>query len=455
MAKFVTVKHVALCRVGTWGASTGPTVITPDVMASMIEASTEVGRAVVKIGHRDPRFNNPVFDGDPVYGQVTNLSREGDVLYGDLVNVPEELAESMKSAYPNRSVEIAWGMKLKDAAGAVKKQFKAALIGLALLGRTPPAVQGLSALSLGDTIASGVTDADFVSAMGSFTLTDEARALETAIQKRNAGAELLSMEDGVATFKTSVGQYKCLYATLSDGSFAVSDTETANPEFPQPTFTNADSDVVNNGGTAAGIEPNLPKGASSMEFLQKLREKLGLPETATEDEIFEAATKEREAPKLDKDGKPIVETPAAGTPGAPAPAATVNPDGTPLVTAASAGETVQVSAAAFAELQTNFSASQVELQALRNERDTERRDGLMTSYLSSGVVHPTEIDYWRGQLDKDETATVAFLSARTPVIPVGEVGSEAARYTAAGFTSELSDDVLKQAMTEFGFVVPE
>lgn len=451
--KFVTVKRVALCRVGTWGASTGPTVITPDVMASMMEAEKEIGRAVVKIGHRDPRFNNPVFDGDPVYGQVSNLSVEGDTLYGDLVNVPEELAESMKSAYPRRSVEIAWGMKLKDAAGQIKKTFKAALIGLALLGRTPPAVQGLSALAQGlDPQITTFEDADFVSAMSSLMITGEALALQTAIQKRNAGAELLSMDDGVAVFKTSSGQYKCLYASLTDGSIAVSDTEAANPEFPQPTFTNADSDLVNNGGTAAGSEPNLPKGASSMEFLQKLREKLGLPETATEEEIFEAATKDREAPKLDANGQPIVEQAAPGADGGAAPAAAAP---APVVTAASAGDTVQVSAAAFAELQTNFSATQTELATLRSERDTERRDGLMSSYLSGGVIHPTEVDYWRGQLDKDEAATVAFLSARTPVIPVSEIGSEAARLTAAGLTSELSDDVLKQALTSFGFQVSE
>lgn len=419
MAKYVTVKRVPLCKVGTWGASTGPTVVTPEVMQAMIDAEKEIGRGVVKIGHRDPRFSNPTFDGDPVYGQVANLSTEGDVLYGDLVNVPEELAESMKSAYPNRSVEIAWGVKLRDAAGNVRKTLKAALIGLALLGATPPAVKGMAALS-----ALSAGQADSVSMLSSMVMTADAEAAQEALRDAAVGlyAEkrgdltLVELTESTITFSAPGQTYRATY-TIEDGIYVFSDTESISGDFPQQQLPIADADLVSNDGGTAG-KPTSERSEATMDFLTKLREKLGLPEGATEDEIFAAAN---------------------AAPAAPA---------APLVTAASgAPETVAVSKAVFDALQTDFSETKNELAAMKAQAAAKERDAFIMSCLSEGRIHVSEKDYWRKALDQDEEGTSAFLSARTPVVPVREAGSDAAPDLDP---NNLSEDQFKAAASQFG-----
>lgn len=431
MAKFVTVKHVPLCKVGQWGASTGPVTLTPDVLMSMVEAENEIGRAVVKIGHRDPRFQNPVFDGEPAYGQVANLSEENGVLYGDLVNVPAELAESMKSAYPNRSVEIAWNLSLKNAAGQVRKTFKAALIGLALLGQTPPAVRGLSALSG----SAGGYESTSVSMLGSMVLTDTAKEVQEALRDAGLGLYATTREDlnivqlseDELEFTSPSGTHRCKYELGADGVYEFSDTEAVTRDFPQPTLDIIDADgVSNSGGTSAEESSNSRKdGADMSDFAKRLREKLGLPEGATEEEIFAAAN--------------------------PAPAALSGAGAPPP--AGDAPKNVVIPEATFMEMQTQLSATKEELTTLKTGLTKKDHDALVTSYLSEGRIHPTEEAYFRKQLERDEEGTIEFLSARTPVLPVSEVGSSFAPHTQV---SEFkSDDEFNAALAEFGMTADQ
>jgi len=146
-----TFKRVALAKVGSHSASTGKTSITHDDLAEIVRSSRDpmAGKTVIKIGHLDPRMNNPQYDGDPVYGQVENLTVEDDTLYGDLVNVPGQLAEVMPSAYPSRSVEIGYNMRTR--AGKVLKRV---LTAVALLGATRPAIK-----DLGDVLTATASEA--------------------------------------------------------------------------------------------------------------------------------------------------------------------------------------------------------------------------------------------------------------------------------------------------------
>lgn len=150
----VNLAGVELLRAGTFNASTGPVTFTKTDLIQMAMAAQDptVDAAHIKLGHVDPRF-----DGEPSLGQVTNLrvSSDGERLIGDLVNIPEQLASIMPTAYPGRSIEASWGQlsPTGERRGAV-------LTGLALLGQTPPAVKGLAdlyriAASTGDT--TGVT----------------------------------------------------------------------------------------------------------------------------------------------------------------------------------------------------------------------------------------------------------------------------------------------------------
>lgn len=134
----VNIPGVELVRAGTWNASTGRVTISKADLADMATASrdTTVDAAPIKLGHIDPRF-----DGEPALGWVKNLrlSSDGSTLIGDLVEVPSQLADILSTAYPRRSVEIAWGTKATDGSrrGAI-------LTGLALLGVAAPAVKGLA-----------------------------------------------------------------------------------------------------------------------------------------------------------------------------------------------------------------------------------------------------------------------------------------------------------------------
>lgn len=134
-----TVPEVELVRVGNFQAGTGPLTITADDLAAILEASEAPGirRAVVRLGHYDPRF-----DGEPALGRVSNLrlSENGNSLVGDLVGVPSWLAERMSDAYPDRSVEISPAV---DRAG---RKHRWALTGLALLGVASPAIPELRRL---------------------------------------------------------------------------------------------------------------------------------------------------------------------------------------------------------------------------------------------------------------------------------------------------------------------
>jgi hypothetical protein len=140
-----TLTRVALARAGVHNASTGRATITVDDLREMVRAAADpqTGRSVVKIGHLDPRFKNPKHDGEPVYGQVMNLSVDGDTLYGDLVNVPARLADAMPSAYPSRSVEVAYNFRTRD--GRVHRRV---LQAVSLLGATPPAIRDLDDLAV-------------------------------------------------------------------------------------------------------------------------------------------------------------------------------------------------------------------------------------------------------------------------------------------------------------------
>jgi hypothetical protein len=157
----VTIPGVELCRVGNWASAlSGRVSMTGSDLDAMVAASrdAEVDQVAVRIGHVDPRF-----DGEPALGWVANVRRAGDVLLGDLVDVPERMAELARSAFRRRSAEIAWGVRTPGG-----RQYKAALSGLALLGVTAPAVKGLADVL---THYSGQVEADGFSTVEVTTLS--------------------------------------------------------------------------------------------------------------------------------------------------------------------------------------------------------------------------------------------------------------------------------------------
>lgn len=464
MANFVTVEGVELARVGTWAASTGPTALTAEMFESIVDAfnSGNFNLPVIKIGHLDPRFENPDWDGDPAYGQIANVrfsDARGGTLIGDYVNVPEELAEKLESAYPHRSAEIDFDLELLDENGEVTDSYPAVLSGLALLGSARPAVDGLAAVHAkftakltGSTLRSKSTvrvnaRASFASAASAhlaFNGNHTANSLRTALHQ--AVGALSTPDSYVDTWvedydDSSVwhfygdGMVQRSYSVAADGSVTLSPDfirvvekrvfEPAPDTAPVP---HSLSRALHSAGKAALAAPANDEGGAEMAFTEPqlvvLRKQFGLAETATQEEVLaalDAAAAEKPAePTVEPAAEPVVE-PAkvepAAEPAKPAEPAAQEP--TP---------TIQLSAANFAAMQeenARFAAAFAKMDA---ERAAERRDKAIFSAMQTGRLHPSEKDAWREALDRDEEGVTALLSARHPAFPTQELGSDSAQF---------------------------
>lgn len=138
--KRVRIAGVEIARVGTFNASTGPVTFTPADFTEAVRAFAAGvhPKPVLKVGHSDPRF-----DGSPSIGWIDKLtiSGGGTVLLADLAGVPQWVADSAPSHYPNRSIEAVYDYP--DADGTI---WPFLVTGLALLGDTAPAVGNLAEL---------------------------------------------------------------------------------------------------------------------------------------------------------------------------------------------------------------------------------------------------------------------------------------------------------------------
>lgn len=478
-----TVERVPLIRVGTWSASTGEASITLEDLKNIVAAyeSGDLDPAVIKIGHTDPRFENPDWDGEPAYGQVTNLEldedEKGGTLYGDYVNVPVELAEKLDSAYPFRSAEIDWGVELLDETGAVTATYPAVLTGLALLGRSAPAVKGLGTVHSGFRAKrtgekQTVFTASVFSLNGGHTSNSLRKTLQDAIevQAEAGGADrwgrwIVDFDDEFVWYEDGPsGVYQQGYTTAQDGAVALdgapvpvvekrvftpaSDTASV----PHSQFANAEPSGVNT--PARAVKQNTEGEEAAMAKLNdaqlaKLRTMLGLSETAPEAEVLTAlaadgseqeapaeaeapaAAQEAEGTEDENEDEDEQEAPAEAEAPA-APAAAEEPT-----------ETVKLSAAAFAELQASNKRMATQLAELTKQKDAERRDGLIKTALAAGRLHKTEVAKWREALDQNEEVTASLLSERAAVFPVTELGHAAA--PAAFSAGDAVSDALIQA----------
>ncbi len=138
------LKGVELLAVGTWdgqGCPKGGCEFTRQHIDQAVKAGKELQGAFdapVKLGHDDDQKLLQT-DGYPAAGWVKNLRRVGEKLVGDLMKVPEKVAELIDAgAYRKRSVE------LKEDYEVDGTTYPLVLTGLALLGADLPAVEGLS-----------------------------------------------------------------------------------------------------------------------------------------------------------------------------------------------------------------------------------------------------------------------------------------------------------------------
>jgi len=134
------IREVEIFSVGTWKGSRKVTVdsrFLDDMIYSfnMLNAMVPGFEAPLKIGHNDRV-------GEPAYGWVDNLRRDGDKIVADFVDVPDAMIDAIKKRHYNTvSVEV---YPTVEYAGDV---FRNVLGAVALLGAEWPAVKGLKPLS--------------------------------------------------------------------------------------------------------------------------------------------------------------------------------------------------------------------------------------------------------------------------------------------------------------------
>lgn len=189
----VTVPNVPLCATGIeYPLSSGPATFTTEDLIDAVTCQDDpaVHAPRLKIGHIDPRFNGPEFDGTPAYGKFVNLHLSADrqVLVADAVGVPAWLAAVLPIAYPNRSIEGNMGVQTVTG-----HEWRLVIWRVALLGVVSPGVSVLEDLPFqyGEEMPEGVMLIDpetgeEVEAMGKVTASGGRRNPSTVEAAINA-----------------------------------------------------------------------------------------------------------------------------------------------------------------------------------------------------------------------------------------------------------------------------
>lgn len=142
--KTVTVSDVEILKVGTFvGQSGGRQTYTIEDLTEFAAAHAALVEGghfpTVYLGHTSPDLPEP-----PAVGRIVALAVKGDRLLADLADVPSVVAKLMAAkAYGTRSIEglrLSWGRALEIGG----KKYRQVLTGLALLGKSLPAVDGLA-----------------------------------------------------------------------------------------------------------------------------------------------------------------------------------------------------------------------------------------------------------------------------------------------------------------------
>jgi hypothetical protein len=410
MPATATIRDVELVSVGTWAASTGVTKVTRADLESMLAAHSDglVDHAPIKLGHAS-KLNDELGDGAPAYGWVVPtriaVNKAGlETLYGDLVGIPSKLAAVAPTAYRRRSVEIAWGVT--TPAG---QKYAAALVGIALLGASAPAVKGLEdvlALYSEEPQVDRVTAVELVDGLEANPV---AVAMLTAARIAGAPVEQLDAMSAAA---------------------GASDTADVPPPVADP--DNDDPQTTDTGTPSADGRNTMPQLTD-----EQLRTALNLEADADVNAELARVLAERATDPATATTEPVVEPVVE-------PAAVEAPVVTPPVDAPAEPELVTLSA-----------ANHAELTALAEETRNGRRSRALDDAVRSGRIAPAErgrlsheegttpVTGFAAQLERDEQGTIALLGSLVPRFSVTEFGDDRAAEAQLGATAAASYDAFE------------
>lgn len=137
MSESVEIKGVEIFAIGKWHGDE----YTEKDLDSMVESFSNKGfEAPVKLGHNKAQEK----DGQPAFGWIERVYREGKKLLADFSDVPKKVAEAIRNKqYRQVSSEIIWNYK---------EGMPRVLRAVALLGADIPAVKGLEPLDKAEIV---------------------------------------------------------------------------------------------------------------------------------------------------------------------------------------------------------------------------------------------------------------------------------------------------------------
>jgi hypothetical protein len=489
-----TVPNVPIVSTGTYHLAGNPypggeTTFTSEDLADAVAAVQDpaVKLPRLKLGH-----TSEWGDAEPCFGKVDNLriGDNGQTIYGDYVGTPAWLAQVLPAIYPNRSIEANFNVTT-----ATGNTYRMVITAVALLGVQLPGVATLEDLAglYTETMPEGT---EIEGESESAVVAELGDSMRFKIRGREAKGSV-NLEDLRRSFYDNVAvgdQYYWwirevfldpneLIVDNDDGelyrmSFTISgeDVEFGDPEPVKVQYAAASLDKplarTERAEAFASRSESRPETTDQEERMDKVRERLGLPADATEEDILKALDEQESStpPSTqepgESEGNPAEQGPETGTPspqtegddngeGAEQPEAEAEP-----VAASNGGNgTVTVDAATLAEMQ-----RQAALGAQAHARQTEEeRETTLSACVKDGVFPPARLDHWRTQWNNDPEGTKETLAGMPKgLIPVearggaqGEGSLSATEYDQSWLTESERARAAGVPMHEAGRVIQE
>lgn len=469
----VTVPNVEIALVGEdWPASTGAATFTLEDLESAVEAQADpaIRTPVLKLGHVDPRF-----DGEPCFGKIVNLRVDYDrqALVGDITGVPAWLGEPneqgqsvLNSAFPDRSLEGYFHYQVTPQG----KTHKFALTALALLGVTTPAIQSLADIGAAFGVAaSGEPHSGKKVVVHMGAKPRKVAASDTQVEDvRRAFYDQVAQGDNywwwiramfieppyVVVDDDEGGLYRLDYSVKGD-DIEFGEPQAVEIEYVPKTNAVAASRRVGPLVTYSSSQESRPAtmaGNTDQEGISvTIKEQLGLPETATDEEVAAKIAELQSANSAGQAGEntpPAPEVPVSdGGPGGTEP---VSPPSSTVT--ASAGLQLPPGVTLIDEgTLRQLQAGAQTAAALAKKEQVRERDALLSAAVKDGKFSADRKTHFAALYDVDPEgtkATLAALAANT--VPVlergydGGTGTEIAASSPTEYPSHWLPDVQRQ-----------
>lgn len=470
--EYVTVTDIEVASAGmAWNGMGGPYYVTAEHLADMVTAQADplIRAARVKLGHIDPRFNGALsshdpwnLDAEPAFGTLINLrtTEGGAKLVADAIEVPADLAASLPSAFPNRSMEWVWDYETEGG-----HRYSAVLTDVALLGTRMQAVSDLADIvranlpaAVADPILADLTAA--ASAKKETTLPDHP-ALSVSVDRichlfeyewavdpdsfdgvdtywwwardvRVDPDEVIASDGEGGTWRVPFitdGEYDVTFGqpvevrqTYVDVNAATAAASAAQARHGQQVLAaNRPQPVKQDPPNPAASRPRPTEEVPTVALdIPALRSRLQLseeqlPDDATEDQINTVLSAEPETPGPEAEAE--MPAPEAEVTEPVAPAATS--DGVRSALGLPSTATDEQVRDRVAELEAGARAG----ASVQAEQIKTGRDALVEAAVKDGRIPPSARAAWRDALDKRPDAEAAALAALTAGrIPVDERG---------------------------------